>query len=146
MPNGADALEKPARLRVVLSIAAGLLAEVFTIATVGIVVLVYRFHGGASSPEALQDFIARVGTIIGPLFGAIYTFVMARWVVRKAKGRYMAHALLVAAGAIALHVAGTFGAPGGFRLIYLFADLLKLAAAAAAAFVAERQVTNRAVA
>jgi hypothetical protein len=142
MPN--DAVDGPVRLRIVLSIAAGLLAEVFTIAVVAIVFFGHRLIAGAETPEQTQAFMMRAGSIVGPLFGVIFTFVMALWVVRKAKGRYLAHGLLVGAGAAAIHVVTTMGAPGGYGMIHAIADLLKLAAGAAAAMVAERRQSRRA--
>jgi len=136
MPN--DAVDGPVRLRVVLAVAAGLLAEVCTILAVGIVFLVHRLIAGAQSPQEQQAFMMQAGSIVGTLFGAFFTFVMARWVVRKAKGRYMAHALLVALGAVAIHVLTSLGAPGGYRMIHAFADLLKIAAGAVAVMMGGR--------
>jgi hypothetical protein len=132
------ALEQPVRLRVVLSIAAGLLAEVFTIAVVAIVFFGHRLIVGAETPQQTQAFMMRAGSIVGPLFGVIFTFVMARWVVRKAKGRYLAHGLLVGLGAVVIHVITTIGAPGGYGMIHAIADLLKLIAGAAAGMMAGR--------
>ena|SRR5437868_458623 len=138
MLNEADVPEQRPRLRVALSIAAGMLAEVLTIVVVGVVILQHRLLARGQSDQALRDFAVRAATIIGPLGGAIFTFLMAYWVVRKARGRFMEHALLVAAGAIALHTLSTIGAPGGYRAIYLFADLLKVVAGGAAGWVAGR--------
>jgi len=137
------ALEQPVRLRVVLAIAAGLLAEIFTIAVVAIVFFGHRLIGGAETPEQTQAFMMRAGSIVGPLFGVIFTFVMALWVVRKAKGRYMAHGLLVGVAAAAIHVITTIGAPGGYGMIHAIADILKLCAGAAAAMVATRREAGR---
>jgi hypothetical protein len=132
------ALEQPVRLRVVLSIAAGLLAEVFTIVVVAIVFFGHRLIVGAETPEQTQAFMMRAGSIVGPLFGVIFTFIMARWVVRKAKGRYLAHGLLVGVGAAVIHVVTTMGTPGGYGMIHAIADVLKLAAGAAAGIMARR--------
>ena len=132
------ALEQPVRLRVVLSIAAGLLAEVLTIAVVAIVFFGHRLIVGAETPEQTQAFMMRAGSIVGPLFGVIFTFVMARWVVRKAKGRYLAHGVLVGLGAVVIHVITTIGAPGGYGVIHAIADFLKLAAGAGAGLLTAR--------
>ena len=133
------ALEQPVRLRVVLSIAAGLLAEVFTIAVVAIVFFGHRLIAGQQTPDETQAFMMRAGSIVGPLFGVIFTFIMALWVARKAKGRYVAHGLLVGVGAAVIHVATTMGAPGGYGMIHAIADLLKLAAGVAAGLLATRR-------
>jgi ethanolamine transporter EutH len=141
MPN--DAPTRPVRLRVVLSLAAGLLAEIFTIVVVAIVLFGHRLIASAETPEQTQAFMMRAGSIVGPLFGVIFTFVMALWVVRKAKGRYMAHGVLVGVGAAAIHVITTIGAPGGYGMIHAIADILKLCAGAAAAMIATRREAER---
>ena len=146
MPNDADVQTQPARLRVVLSIAAGLLAEVFTIAVVGAVVGIHHLIARGQSAEVMRDGDFRAASITGPLFGVIFTYLMARWVVRRAKGRYMAHALIVAAASVAVHVATSIGQPGGYGLVHGVADVLKLVAGATAALVSERQRASHAVA
>jgi hypothetical protein len=145
MANDAEAQSQPTRLRVVLAIAAGFLAEVFTAAVVGIVIGVHRLLVRGQSPDALRDFNFRAAYVTGPLFGVIFTYVLARWVVRRAKGRYMAHAMLVAVGAVVAHILTAMGAPGGYGLVPAVADVLKLVAGATAAFVAERQRGSHAV-
>jgi hypothetical protein len=138
-----DAPTQPVRLRVVLSLAAGLLAEIFTIVVVAIVFFGHRLIAGAETPEQTQAFMMRAGSTVGPLFGVIFTFVMALWAVRKARGRYMAHGLLVGVGAAAVHVVTTIGAPGGYGMIHAIADVLKLCAGAAAAMIATRHAAER---
>jgi hypothetical protein len=145
MPNGASPQEQPARLRVVLSIAAGFLAEVFTAAVVGGVIVGHRLLSPGQAADLQRDFNTRAAYLTGPLFGVIFTYLMARWVVRKAKGRYMAHAMLVALGAVVAHILTAMGAPGGYGLVPAIADLLKLVAGATAAFVIERQRASHAV-
>jgi hypothetical protein len=145
MPNGASPQEQPARLRVVLSIAAGFLAEVFTAGVVGGVIVGHRLLSPGQAADLQRDFNTRAAYLTGPLFGVIFTYLMARWVVRKAKGRYMAHAMLVALGAVVAHILTAMGAPGGYGLVPAIADLLKLVAGATAAFVIERQRASHAV-
>ena len=146
MPNDADVQTQPARLRVVLSIAAGFLAEVFTIAVVGAVIGVHHLIARGQSDAAMREGDYSAASVTGPLFGVIFTYLMARWVVRRAKGRYMAHALIVSAASIAVHVVTSLGQPGGYRLVHGVADLLKLVAGATAALVSERQRASHAVA
>ena len=143
MPNATPAPNEPVRLRVVLSIAAGLLAEVFTIAAVLAVILIHRVIARGESPEATREFMARAPAIVGPACGVIFTFLMSLWVVRRAKGRYMAHALLVAVGAVVVHVLTSLPSPGGYHMVHLVADLLKVVAALAAALLVERRTPGR---
>ena len=145
MPNDAELQPQPVRLRVVLSVAAGFLAEVFTAAVVGGVIVGHRLLSPGQPADVQRDFNFRAAYITGPLFGVIFTYLMARWVVRKAKGRYMAHAMIVAFAAVVAHLLTAMGAPGGYGLVPAVADLLKLVAGATAAFVSERQQANHAV-
>jgi len=132
-----------AKLRPFLAFFAGVLAEICTIITVLIVIYGHRLFAGAQTQQAMQDFGLRAAAVVGPVFGVIYTFLMALWITRKVTGRYLTHAMLVAAGAIILHLLGAMGAPGGFRAVYVYADLLKLAGAGLAAFIARRAVAIR---
>jgi len=129
----------PGRLHWLRALLFGVLAEVCTILTVVVVVYGHRLTGGAQSEQQLEEFGLRAAAVVGPVFGVIYTFLMALLVVRRVGGRYLAHALLVAAGAIALHLLGVLGAPGGFRAVYVYSDLLKLVAGAVGAFVGGRR-------
>ena len=144
MPNATAAPNEPVRLRVVLSIAAGLLAEVFTIAAVLAVILIHGVIASGESPEATRAFMSRAPAIVGPVCGVIFTFLMSLWVVRRAKGRYTAHALLVAVGAVVVHVLTSVPGPGGYHTVQLVADLLKVVSAIAAAFLVERTGAGRA--
>jgi hypothetical protein len=146
MANAAAELEQPVRLRLVLSLAAGLLSEVLTIIAVGIVVLITRMIARGQAAEAVRDVTVRAVTVAGPTLGAVFTFVVALWVTRKARGRYMAHALLVAVGSIALHTVTALGAPGGYRAIYALGDVPKLIVAAVAAVIAGRRSSTAATA
>ena len=146
MPTDADSPSQPVRLRIVLSVAAGFLAEVFTAAVVGGVIVGHRLLAPGQPADLQRDFNFRAAYITGPLFGVIFTYLMARWVVRKAKGRYMAHAMIVAFAAVLAHLLTAMGAPGGYGLVPAVADLLKLVAGATAALVSERQRASHAVA
>jgi hypothetical protein len=123
-------------LRWIRALLAGIGAELLTILCIVLAVTVYR--AGAHTPADIEHFSAQAGLAIGPAGGALFTFVMALWALRGVTGRYLTHALIVAAGAIALHLVGVSGAPGGFRPIYLGADAGKLAAAIVAGLLAGR--------
>ena len=126
------------RLRFLRAILGGFLAEVLTIVTV-LVVVYGRQLAAALPPQELQSFMQRAGAIVGPTFGVVYTFVMALWVLRRVEGRYVAHALIVAASAVVFHTLGTLGAPGGYQPTYAVADVCKLAAGVAAGLIAGRR-------
>jgi len=98
MTSDAGAHDTSATLRPILALFAGVLAEVFTIITVVIVVYGHRLVAGGQSEQEMQAYGLRAAAIVGPVFGVIYTFLMALWVMRKVNDRHLPHALLVAAG------------------------------------------------
>lgn len=138
MPNDLSGSAAAPRLRVARAILSGLLAEVLTVITV-MVAIYGRQLVAALPPEALQQYGQRAAAIVGPVFGIIYTFLMALWVVRRVDGRYVAHVLLVAAAAVVLHTLGTFGAPGGYQVMYAVADACKVVAALGAGLLGARR-------
>jgi hypothetical protein len=125
------------KLRWVRAILAGIGAEVLTILVIVLAVSIYR--AGGHTADDVERFGGQAGLVIGPAGGALFTFVMALWALRGVSGRYLAHGLLVAVGAIALHLVGVSAAPGGFRPIYLGADAAKLAAGLIAGLIAARR-------
>ena len=130
------ASEEP-KLRVLRALFFGIGAELLTILSIVLAITVYKLGGGHTSADADQ-FGAKAGLLIGPAGGAVFTFVMALAAMRGVTGRYVAHGLIVGAGAAAFHLLGVTHAPGGFQAIYLIADLAKLAAGALAGFLASR--------
>jgi len=133
----------PTRDRWLRAIAYGLLAEVATIITIIVIVMLYRFviARGLSDAEYMA-FGGRVGTIVGPIGGAIYVFIFARLLMRRIETRWVAHGILVATGAIALSVAGSIAGHQGVPSGYIAASALKLIAGAAAGFLASRRAVE----
>src|SRR5947209_15651266 len=113
-------------MRWLRALLAGIAAEVLTIVT--IIVATKAFHVNTET----------AGLVLGAGGGVVFTFLMALWALRGIRDRYVAHGLLVAAGAVTLHLIGLSGAPGGFRPIYLGADALKFGAGALAGVLAAR--------
>ena len=114
-------------MRWVRAFLAGIAAEVLTIVTIVIATKVFHVN------------METAGVVLGAGGGVVFTFLMALWALRAIQDRYVAHGLVVAVGAVALHVIGLSGAPGGFRPIYLIADILKLAAGALAGVLVARR-------
>src|SRR5256885_16641294 len=104
MTDDAVAYEGSAKLRPVLALFAGVLAEVFTIITVVIVVYGHRLVAGGQSEQGMPAYGLRAAASVGPVFGVIYTFVMALWVIRKGNAPPLPPPLLVAVGATVLHL------------------------------------------
>jgi hypothetical protein len=121
------------------ALSAGILAELATIVLIVLVVTLYRVVQPARAPGDVEAFGARAGAVLGPLGGAVFTFLFALWVARGVRTQRIAHGLMVAVGAIALHLAGALATPDGYRPLYVMADALKLAAGALAGYVAQRR-------
>lgn len=133
----------PSKDRWLRAIAYGLLAEVATIVTIIVIVMLYRFvfARGLSDAEYMA-FGGRVGAIVGPVGGTIYVFIFARLLMRMIESRWIPHGIIVAIGAIALSVAGSIAGHQGVPSGYIVASALKLAAGAAAGFLASRRAAR----
>jgi len=133
----------PTKDRWLRAIAYGLLAEVATILTIIVIVMVYRFviARGLSDAEYMA-FGGRVGATVGPIGGTIYVFIFAQLLMRRIESHWIAHGILVAIGAIALSVAGSIAGHQGVPSGYIVASVLKLVAGAAAGFLASRRAVE----
>ena len=126
----------------------GFLAELATILTIILIVQVYVrfFRSGLTS----ADFLAlgkRVGGIVGPVGGTLYTYFFARLLMRRVATRFVAHGVVVALTAIAFSIAGSIAGHQGVPAAYLLASVLKLAVGTLAGFLYSRSVSlNRNVA
>lgn len=117
----------------------GVLAEIATIASIIITVLVYKqlVARGLSDVE-YGKFGVRAGGIVGLTMGTVYVFLLAWPVVRSVTKRRILHGIVVAIGAMALQLAGSLGGHGGLPMAYAYSVVLKLAAGAAAGWLAWR--------
>ena len=80
--------------------------------------------------------------------GPIVTFVLTRWALRPLSSAHVAHALVVAGTAVAIHIfvaAGSIAEGTASLLVYALAEALKVAAAVAAAMLAQRNSSPAAV-
>ena len=117
----------------------GILAEVATIASIIITVLVYKelIERGLTEAEYGQ-FGVRAGGIVGLSMGTVYVFLLSWPIVRSVTKHRMLHGLVVALGAMTLQLAGSLGGHGGLPMAYGYSVILKLAAGAAAGWLAWR--------
>jgi len=129
---------QPARRdRWLRAIAYGLLAEVATIITIIIIVMVYRYVIAPGQADAIYAaFGERAGGWVGIIGGTFYVFLFARWLVRRLSDNRIAHGIVVAVAAIALSVTGSLVGHHGVPMGYIVASVLKLAAGALAGFLA----------
>ena len=135
------ATEVPARKdRWARAVAYGLLAEVATIITIVVVVVVYKQVVATGLSEAeYAAFGERVGGLLGLVAGTIFTFIFARMLMPRLSWHFVAHGLVVAAAAIALSVGGSMLGHRGVPAAYLWASALKLVAGALAGFLYSKQ-------
>jgi hypothetical protein len=121
----------------------GLLAEISTIITIVVVVALHKFVFARGLSEAdYTAFGERVGALVGPVGGTLYTFILARLLMPRLTSRFLAHGVVVALAAIALSVTGSIAGHQGVPAGYLLASALKLIAGALAGVLYARSASQ----
>jgi hypothetical protein len=121
------------------AIGAGVLVELALVIVISLVMVIYSMPG--RSTAELMAFGDRAGSWLACIGGPIATFLLARWALRPLSSAHMAHALVVAGVAVAIHmlmVAGMIAGGHPFQWIFALADALKVAGGVAAALLARR--------
>ena len=107
----------------------GVLAEICTIITIIIVVAIYKFGiARGLPPQAYDAFGQKAGGAIGIVGGTLFTYALARLLMRRLSANFIAHGIVVAVIAITVSVAGSIAGHQGVPLGYAFASILKLLA------------------
>jgi hypothetical protein len=120
-----------------------LLAEISTIITIVVVVMLHKFVFARGLSEAdYTAFGERVGALVGPVGGTLYTFILARLLMPRLTSRFLAHGVVVALAAIALSVTGSIAGHQGVPAGYLLASALKLIAGALAGVLYARSASQ----
>lgn len=118
----------------------GFLAEFVTVLTIIAVVMAYRYVFNRGQSDAVYAaFGERAGATIGVIGGTLYTFLFARFLMRRLSSRFVAHGLVVALTAVAFSIAGSIAGHHGVPGAYLLASALKLAAGALAGFLSAKR-------
>lgn len=117
----------------------GILAEIATIASIIITVLIYKqlIARGLTDVE-YGKFGVRAGGIVGLSMGTIFVFLLAWPIVRSVSQHKMIHGAVVALGAIALQLFGSLAGHNGLPMAYAHSVVLKLLAGVAAGWLAWR--------
>ncbi len=117
----------------------GILAEIATIASIIITVLIYKqlIARGLTDVE-YGKFGVRAGGIVGLSMGTVYVFLLAWPIVRSVSKHRMIHGAVVAFGAIALQITGSLFGHNGLPMAYAYSVALKLVAGVAAGWLAWR--------
>lgn len=147
-PASPSQQDSPARKdRWLRAVAYGLLAEIFTILTIVVLVLLYKYVFARGLPEAdYTAFGERAGGIIGIVGGTLYTFIFARRLMPGLSSRFVAHGMVVALAAVTLSVAGSIAGHHSVPAGYVLASALKIIAGALAGFLYGRsELRNRTV-
>jgi hypothetical protein len=133
----------PRKDRWLRAVGYGLLAEIATIITIVLVVLLHHYVFARGLTEAdYTAFGQRVGEIIGPSGGTLYVFMFARRLMPRIVSGFVAHGIVVALAAIALSVAGSIAGHQGVPAGYVLASALKIIAGASAGYLYERSVVR----
>jgi uncharacterized membrane protein len=115
-------------MKFLVSFLFGLVAEIATGLVIGAGMAITRGSAMPSSSAELPSWVAVVAMVAGSLF----TFLFGLWRASRHNDRPVAHGLLVAAGAVMLHLVSSLGAGRPFTAAHIVGDLLKLAAGVAA--------------
>lgn len=138
-PNSHNQLMRTESSRWVRAFLFGILAEVATIASIIIAVLVYKnFIARGLTPAQYDALSQRAGGIIGLTLGTLFVFLLAWPIVRSVTKHRMIHGAIVAFGAIALQLSGSLAGHGGLPMAYAYAIALKIVAGVAAGWLAWR--------
>jgi hypothetical protein len=113
-----------------------LVAEVLAVATLVAVVLVYELVSWAQAGvplegPAIQAWAEQAGRVVGPLGGAVWTFLASALVARRARERPVAHGLAIGVLLAVFDVVFLVGMQGSFELLYVGSNALRMAAGAA---------------
>jgi len=122
-------------MRLAASFLFGLLAELATGLVIGGGMYFTTGRAMPPNPANLPSWVP----VVAILAGSVFTFVIAYWRASRNTDRAMAHALLVAAGAIGLHLLTTMGDGQSLTIIPIIADVMKLGAGAMAGEVVRRR-------
>lgn len=140
---GRDMSQSGQRLRFGRIVAFGLLAELATILLIVLTLLIHSRVFAAGQPQAVVDaFAQRLGAILGPVAGGVFTFGAAMLCTRPLEGRFRTHGVLVGVVAALLTVPGLMSAAASQRPLYLAATLLKLLAGLAGGALSERRAAT----
>lgn len=117
----------------------GILAEIATIASIIIAMLIYKNFVARGLTAAQYEAVGqRAGGIIGMTLGTLFVFLLAWPIVRSVEKHKMIHGVVVALGAITLQLSGSLAGHGGLPMAYIYAVSLKIAAGIAAGWLAWR--------
>ena len=119
-------------MRFVVSFVLGLVAEIATGLVIGAGMLVTRGSGMPANPSDFPAWVPYVAMVAG----AAFTFLFAWWRASRDRERAMAHAMLVALAAVALHLVTSIGAGQSFTALHVIADVCKLVAGIVAGLLA----------
>jgi hypothetical protein len=114
-------------------------AEGLTVASLVAVVIVYELVAAAQAgvpleEPAIQAWAEQAGRVVGPLGGAIWTFLVSVLVARRTRARPVAHGLAIGALLTAFDVAILVGMQAPFEILFVVSDAMRIAAGAAGGY------------
>lgn len=125
----------------------GVLAEIATIITIVVVLLLYQYVFARGLTKAEYTLLGQhIGAIFGPIGGTLYVFIFVRRLMPGISSGFVAHGIVVALAAIALSVGGSIAGHHGLPAGYMLVSALKIIAGASAGLLYERSAArNRTV-
>lgn len=122
-------------MRFFVSFLFGLLAEMATGLVIAAGMFITRSTPAPTNPAEFPAWVPIVAIVAGSLF----TFAIGLWRASRQRDRALMHGLLVAAGAVTLHLGSALGAGQTLTALHIVADVLKFVAGAAAGEIARRR-------
>lgn len=119
-------------------IVAGVLTEVCVIIVMVAVMTAHNLMARGETVAEQTAFAGRVGSVVGPIGGALLAFMFALWACRRLKADFVLNSLLVGIIAAIAHLALVLSSKMGYQLIYAIADVLKIVAAVAGGYMAQK--------
>lgn len=105
-------------------------------AILALVILVALF--GPKDPAAAQAFAPRLGAWVGPIGGALFTFLAAWWLARRVDVGAVAHGIALGALVALIDIALLVASGAEFQWLFVASNAAKIAAGALGGWLAKR--------
>ncbi len=114
---------------------AAIVAEIIPI---GLLVVLVAIFGPTDATEA-QEYATSLGAWVGPLGGALATFVLALWVARPLVAGHVLHGVLLGVFVALLDAGLLVAGSTGFQWLFVFSGVGRILAGALGGYVAFRR-------
>jgi hypothetical protein len=119
---------------------AGVLTEACIIILMVAVMTAHNLMARGETVAEQAAFANRIGSLIGPIGGALLSFLFALWACRRLRAGFILSGLLVGIVAALVHTALFLASRMGFQASYALADALKIFGGLAGGYVARQKI------